>query len=47
VGLRAGDIDKGDDRERESSEPDTAKGDLPPAHPGSFPDLGTFVTATL
>jgi hypothetical protein len=47
VGLRTGDVDEGDDCERESSEPDASKGDLPPAHPGSFPDLGTFVTGTL
>jgi hypothetical protein len=45
VGLGAADADKGDDRDRDGCESDATESDLPLAHAGSFPDLGTFVTA--
>jgi hypothetical protein len=45
VGLRTADADKGDDRDRDGSEPDATESDLPLAHAGSFPDLAPFVTA--
>ena len=47
MGLGIAHADEGHDSDREGGKPDGTQGDLLLAHAGSFPDLGTFVTATL
>jgi hypothetical protein len=47
VGLGTVDADQGHDRQREGGKRDDTEGDPLLAHCGSFPDLGTFVTAEL
>jgi len=47
VGLGTVDADQGHDRQREGGKRGDTEGDPLLAHCGSFPDLGTFVTAEL